>query len=304
VRPDDLARRLAEWRDALPARPAGGVMIDRPWDLVESNARALLQDEQYWRHSRETALPSAPAIQGPPERLLAAPSARVEPLVLIDTTRGPVILDDGAAVQALSRLEGPLYVGPNTQVLAARVKGSSVGPQCRVGGEVEASIVHGHSNKAHEGFLGHSYVGEWVNLGSGTQTSDLRNDYGEVDVAVGGQRVRTGLIKVGSFVGDHTKTSVNTLFNTGSVCGPFGMLVTDGALLPRGLPAFCQVNRGRVVERTDLGRMFAAAAAMMARRDVEWTEAHADFFLDLFERTSGERRRFLLERERQWRRAV
>src|SRR5262249_44367679 len=102
------------------------------------------------------------------------------------------------------------------------------GPQCRLGGEVEASIVHGHSNKAHEGFLGHSYLGEWVNFGAGTQTSDLRNDYYDVTLTVAGRRGETGLLKVGSFVGDHPKTSVNSLFNTGSVCGPFAMLVTSG----------------------------------------------------------------------------
>jgi UDP-N-acetylglucosamine diphosphorylase/glucosamine-1-phosphate N-acetyltransferase len=304
VKPDNLGRHLAEWKDQLPGRPAGGVMIDRPWDLVENNARALLQDEQYWSHNRETVLPAAPAVQGPRERLLVAPSARVEALVLIDTTKGPVIVDDNVVVQAFSRLEGPCYLGPNTQVFAGRIKGGSVGPQCRIGGEVEASIVHGHSNKAHEGFLGHSYVGEWVNLGSGTQTSDLRNDYGDVDLVIGGQKVETGLIKVGSFIGDHTKTSINTLFNTGSVCGPFGMLVTNGALLPRSLPAFCQVHHGRIVERTDLGQMFAAAATMMSRRCVEWTEAHGDFFLDLFERTSGERQRFLQEREGRSRRVM
>src|SRR5262249_34064551 len=122
------------------------------------------------------------------------------PLVLIDTTRGPVMLDRGVIVQAFSRLEGPLYVGPDTHVLAGRVKGSSLGPQCRIGGEVEVSIVHGYSNKAHEGFLGHSYIGEWVNFGAGTHTSDLRNDYGQVTVTVGPQRVETGLLKVGSFV--------------------------------------------------------------------------------------------------------
>src|SRR5262245_5943021 len=107
VKPDNLGRHLAEWKDQLPSRPAGGVMIDRPWDLVENNPRALLQDEQYWSHNRETVQPAAPAVQGPRERLLVAPSARVEALVLIDTTRGPVIVDDNVVVQAFSRLEGP-----------------------------------------------------------------------------------------------------------------------------------------------------------------------------------------------------
>jgi hypothetical protein len=176
---DDLAWHLSGWKENLPARVVGGAMIDHPWDLVEHNARALEDDGRFWRTHRETAGP-APGVSlvGPAEGLLADPLARVEPLVLIDTTKGPVMIDRGAVVQAFSRLEGPCYVGPDTHVLAGRVKGSSVGPQCRLGGEVEVSIVHGHSNKAHEGFLGHSYLGEWVNFGAGTQTSDLRNDSG------------------------------------------------------------------------------------------------------------------------------
>jgi UDP-N-acetylglucosamine diphosphorylase/glucosamine-1-phosphate N-acetyltransferase len=295
--PHNLSPCLAGWKSTLPAREAGGAMIVHPWDLVENNARALAQDERFWRTHRATADVRGASLVGPADRLLVDPAARIEPLVLIDTTKGAVMVDAGAEVQAFSRLEGPCYVGPATHILAARVKGSSFGPQCRIGGEVEASIVHGHSNKAHEGFLGHSYLGEWVNFGAGTQTSDLRNDYGRVSVTVSGQKVETGLLKVGSFVGDHTKTSIDCLFNTGSVAGPFGHLVTTGTLLPRNLPAFCQVSQGRVLERTDLAEMFATAQRMMARRDVEWTEAHADFFLDLYERTSGERRQLLRDSE-------
>jgi UDP-N-acetylglucosamine diphosphorylase/glucosamine-1-phosphate N-acetyltransferase len=293
----NAVRSLATWQERLPARRAGGVLIDHPWDLVEHNARALLQDERHWQTHRPAVVPAGLTVQGPIERFLADPTARVEPLVLIDTTRGPVMLDRSAVIEAFSRLEGPCYVGPGTHVLAGRVRGSSIGAQCRIGGEVESAIVHGHSNKAHEGFLGHSYVGEWVNFGAGTQTSDLRNDYGTVSVTVNGQRIDTGLLKVGAFVGDHTKTSMNTLFNTGSVCGAFGMLVTSGELLPRSLPAFCQVSRGLVRERTDLGAMFATAATMMARRGQNWAPVCADFYLDLHERTSSERHRLVRDRE-------
>ncbi len=262
----NLSWHLNHWKAQLPARHAGGAMIDYPWDLVQNNPVALEQDERFWRTHREAIEVAGPSCVGPRERLLVDPAARIEPLVLIDTTKGPVMVDHGAVVEAFSRLEGPCYIGPGTHILAGRVKGASFGPHCRIGGEVEASIVHGFSNKAHDGFLGHSYLGEWVNLGAGTHTSDLRNDYGKVTVTIAGQRVQTGLLKVGSFIGDHTKTSISCLFNTGSVAGPFGMLVTGGSLLLRNLPAFCLYSEGRLRERTDLGAMFATAAAMMARR--------------------------------------
>ncbi len=300
----NLSWHLNHWKAHLPPRPAGGTMIDYPWDLVQNNALALEQDERFWRTHREAIAVTGPSCVGPMERLLVDPAARIEPLVLIDTTKGPVMVDRGAVVAAFSRLEGPCYVGPGTHILAGRVKGSSFGPHCRIGGEVESSIVHGFSNKAHEGFLGHSYVGEWVNLGSGTQTSDLRNDYGKVSLTISGQRVDTGLLKVGSFIGDHTKTSISCLFNTGSVAGPFGMLVASGTLLPRTLPAFCLYNEGRLRERTDLGAMFATAATMMARREITWAQEHADFYLDLYEITSGERTRLLRDNEQRLRRVV
>jgi bifunctional N-acetylglucosamine-1-phosphate-uridyltransferase/glucosamine-1-phosphate-acetyltransferase GlmU-like protein len=176
-------------------------------------------------------------------------------------------------------------------VLGAKVRGGSLGPHCRIGGEVEASIVHGYSNKAHEGFLGHAYVGEWVNLGAGTHNSDLRNDYAPVSVTIQGRKVDTGLLKVGAFIGDHVKTTLNTLLNTGSVVGPFAHLVSSGALLPRALPAFAQFSNGEVRERTALREAFATAATVMARRGREWLGAHAALFLEVYEQTLDERRR-------------
>jgi UDP-N-acetylglucosamine diphosphorylase/glucosamine-1-phosphate N-acetyltransferase len=302
--PSSLPWKLARWKEALPNRPAGGVMIEYPWDLIKHNAAALLDDERHWYTHRDARSTNGLIVQGPATRLLIDTAARVEPMAFFDTTNGPVMVDAGAVVKAFSRLEGPCYIGPNTQVMAARVVGSSVGPQCRLGGEVESTIIQGHSNKAHDGFLGHSYIGEWVNLGAGTQTSDLRNDYGKVSLTISGQKVETGELKAGSYIGDHTKASIGTLLNTGSVCGPFAMLVAGGGLLPRVIPAFSMVKGGHVTERTDLGQMFATARTMMGRRQVEWAEAHADFFLGLYERTSGERFRLARESERRIRRVV
>jgi len=299
-----LPWKLSRWRETLPHRPAGGVMIEYPWDLVENNGRVLEEDERHWHTHRDARPVDGMCVQGPASRLLIDPAANVEAMVFIDTTNGPVMIDAGAVVKAFTRLEGPCYIGPGTHVNGGRVAGSSVGAHCRVGGEVEASIVHGHSNKAHDGFLGHSYVGEWVNLGAGTQTSDLRNDYGKVVMTVSGQKVETGRLKVGSFIGDHTKSSIGTLLNTGSVLGPFAMLVDAGGLLPRNVPAYSLVKGGVVTERTDLREMFATARTMMARRGAEWTDAHADFFLDLYERTSGERQRLVRDSERRLKRVV
>jgi hypothetical protein len=156
---------------------------------------------------------------------------------------------------------------------------------------VEASIVHGYSNKAHEGFLGHSYVGEWVNLAAGTQTSDLRTDYGSIRMTIDGKSIDSGLLKIGSFFGDFTRTSLNTLFNTGSQIGVFGQLLGGGELLPRFVPSFCRYARGRLHEHNTLRELFGTAHIMMARRQRQWTDLHSELFFTLFEATGAERRR-------------
>jgi UDP-N-acetylglucosamine diphosphorylase/glucosamine-1-phosphate N-acetyltransferase len=302
---DNLPWRPAEWKQALPHVEAGGRVVEYLWELVEANGAALEEDFVHWQITRAARGGDGLTVVGPAFRFVAAPSARVEPFVLIDTTNGPVLLDDGAVVQAFSRLEGPCYVGPGTQLHAARVRHASFGPQCRIGGEVECSIVQGHSNKAHEGFLGHSYLGEWVNFGAGTQTSDLRVDYGPVSVPVHGRRVDTGRVKVGAFVGDHVKTSMGVLFNTGSAVGPFSLLLTSGGLLPKAVPPFGQYAHGHLAERSDLRAMFGTAAAVMARRGRQWTEDHAEFYFGLFEQTAAERRQAVREGEqRRLRRVV
>jgi UDP-N-acetylglucosamine diphosphorylase/glucosamine-1-phosphate N-acetyltransferase len=292
----NISWRLAEWQRSLPTHPAGGLMIDYPWDLVEFNGAALADDHQIWSQ-RGVAEAKWTSRAGPADRFLVAHSAEIEPMVHVDTTTGPVLIDDGAVVQAFSRLQGPCYIGKGTRILSARIHGGSIGPQCRIGGEVEASIVHGYSNKAHEGFLGHSYVGAWVNLAAGTHTSDLRTDYGLIRMSVEGRMVDTGLLKIGSFIGDHTKTSLNTLFNTGSQIGVFGQLLGGDDMLPRIVPSFCRHASNRLRERTNLREMFDTAATMMARRGQRWQEIHAEFFITLLEETTLERRQLLREQE-------
>ena len=127
------------------------------------------------------------------------------------------MIDRDAVVQSFSRLEGPCYIGKESWIVGGKLRGgTTIGPCSRVGGEVEASIIQGNSNKYHDGFLGHSYVGEWVNLAAATQTSDLRNDYDLVKVTLNGD-ISTGKSKVGSYIGDHAKTGLSGALNTGSI---------------------------------------------------------------------------------------
>ncbi|MEO0079047.1 MAG: putative sugar nucleotidyl transferase, partial [candidate division WOR-3 bacterium] len=184
-----------------------------PWDLVEMNASELARElAPYSRAGRGERRARRGQMQGvvvgSRSALRVEFGARVWPGAVISTETGPVFVDQRAAVRPGSLVEGPCYIGPGTVIDGARVRpGCSFGPECRIGGEVEATVFQGYSNKHHEGFVGHSYVGEWVNLGALTTTSDLKNTYESVRVFYQGGVVDTGLSKVGCFFGDHVKTA-------------------------------------------------------------------------------------------------
>jgi UDP-N-acetylglucosamine diphosphorylase/glucosamine-1-phosphate N-acetyltransferase len=299
--PNNLEECLADWKATLPCRPAGGRLIRHLWELVQHNGSQILTDWQtsavpfaVETHSAER---SGLAVVGPREHVLVHPSARLDPMIVADATNGPIVIDRDAVVTAFTRLEGPCFIGPRTRVHGAKIRaGTTFGPDCRIGGEIECSIVQGHSNKYHDGFLGHAYVGEWVNLGAGTQNSDLRNDYGEVTMTVNGRRVNTGLTKVGCFLGDHTKSGLGTLLNTGTNVGIFCNLL-PGGFLPKYVPSFASWWQEVLTDRADLESLLRTAAEVMRRRQVAFTEAHAALYRTLFEQTAAERRRAVREAE-------
>ncbi|MBI3408981.1 MAG: hypothetical protein HY040_11585 [Planctomycetes bacterium] len=294
--PANFGEFLDRFEAELPQRAVSGRMIRYPWDLVEHNGDQIRNDFAVgdWAEPDHQEI----AVVGATELLWVDPSARVDPFVVADTTSGPVIIDRQALVTAFTRLEGPCYIGPGTQVHGAKIRaGTTLGPQCRIGGEVEASIVHGHSNKHHDGFLGHSYVGEWVNLGAGTHNSDLRNDYGEVTVTIHGERVPTGLSKVGCFLGDHTKTGLGTLLNTGTNTGVFCNLLPAGRFAPKHVPSFSSWWNGRLQESVDMELHLRTAQIVMKRRGQVLTEAHIELYQALLRETAGERREALRDSE-------
>ena len=232
---------------------------------------------------------------GSAEQLYVDPAARIEPQVTFDTTHGPITVAAGAVVQAYSRVDGPCHIGPGTQVNSGtRLRGGvTLGPHCRVGGEVECSIVQGYTNKYHDGFLGHSYLGTWVNIGAGAQVSDLRHDYGEACVPVRGEAVPTSRVKVGCFLGDHVKIGLGCLLNTGTVAGAFGQFLPAGRLLPKEVPAFCTTSFDRLAPRGELDGILTTADYVMRRRGQELTPVHDALYRALYAATAGDRRRAL-----------
>jgi UDP-N-acetylglucosamine diphosphorylase / glucose-1-phosphate thymidylyltransferase / UDP-N-acetylgalactosamine diphosphorylase / glucosamine-1-phosphate N-acetyltransferase / galactosamine-1-phosphate N-acetyltransferase len=285
------------WFEKLAARSAcltvGGEWIVRPWDLVAKNADHLVRDFAAEKRAAVSNRHLATvALVGPSDRLLVHETARIDPYTVFDTTGGPITVAAGAVVQPFTRVEGPCYIGKDTQLFRANLRGGvTLGPNCRIGGEVEETIVQGYTNKYHEGFLGHSYIGEWVNLGAITSNSDLRNDYGEVFVPLVGDPVATGQAKVGCFVGDHTRTGLGSMINTGTSVGVMCNLLPAGPLLPKHIPSFTAVLYGRVAPGFPLEQMFATARIVKGRRGQTFTPTEEQLFLDLYEHTSLERQR-------------
>ena len=293
-----LEECLTAWKAVLPRHSAGGRMIRFPWELVQHNGEQIRADWQTAGPPFETesaATRPGLAILGPPEQVLIHPAAHLDPMIVADARQGPIVVDRDAVITAFTRLEGPCFIGPGTHVYGANIRaGTTLGPDCRIGGEIECSIIQGRSNKYHQGFLGHSYIGEWVNLGAGTHNSDLRNDYGQATVTINGRKVHTGLTKVGCFLGDHTKTGLGTLLNTGTNAGIFCNLL-PGGLLPKYIPSFASWWKEMLTDRADLTALLRTAAEVMRRRHVDFTQTHAALYRTLFEQTAPERRRVVLE---------
>jgi len=288
---------IDSWFDKIASRHSGidmgGEWIFRPWDLVARNGAYIERDFQEARRSGVTNRQLATlALVGPSNLLRVHETARIDPYTVFDTTTGPIIVAPNVWVQPFTRVEGPCYIGPETQLFRANIRGSvSIGPNCRIGGEVEDTIVHGFSNKYHEGFLGHAYIGEWVNLGAITSNSDLRNDYGEVFVPLQGDPVPTGQAKVGCFIGDHTRTGMGSMLNTGTAIGVMCNVLPAGLLLPKHVPSFTAVLYGRVGSGFSLDQMFATARIVMGRRGKTFTDAEEQLYRGLFEQTRLERER-------------
>jgi UDP-N-acetylglucosamine diphosphorylase / glucose-1-phosphate thymidylyltransferase / UDP-N-acetylgalactosamine diphosphorylase / glucosamine-1-phosphate N-acetyltransferase / galactosamine-1-phosphate N-acetyltransferase len=216
-------------------------MIKYPWNLVQKNPDAIRDDFAIINKPGviEGDFHPQACIVGDKKNVYIAKGAKIHPFVCFDVTDGPIIIDEDVVAFPFTRIEGPNAVGKKTQLFGTNLRtGSAIGPVCRVGGEVEDSIIHAYSNKYHDGFLGHAYLCEWVNLGAMTTNSDLKNDYGSVSLYVKGELFDTGDGKVGSFIGDHTKTSIGTLLNTGTIVGMMSNVVGNGGVAPKYIPSF------------------------------------------------------------------
>ena len=283
---------LQQLKSKIPTVDIDVPMIDFPWNLVQNNGRAIKTDfAALPQQAIFGELSAQAAIIGDKNQIYMAESSSVRPFVTLDTTNGPIIFEKNVIIHPMTHIEGPCSLDENTQVYGGNIReGCAIGPMCRIHGEIEESIIHGYSNKHHDGFLGHAYLGEWVNLGAFTTNSDLKNDYTSVKLYVKGDLVDSGDLKVGSIIGDHTKTSIGTVINTGAMIGIMSNLVGSGNLIPKFIPSYCWYLNDKVTKGFGLTHMIETAAKSMSRRKVELTPEEQAMLNHVFDITREERR--------------
>jgi UDP-N-acetylglucosamine diphosphorylase/glucosamine-1-phosphate N-acetyltransferase len=244
-----------------------GVVLHGTFDLIPALLQ-LLPDDLREMLGDSDPVPAGSIVIGDPAAL-ELHEAQVEPGVVFDVSHGPVVVESGVEIRSGTRLEGPLWVGANARVIGGDLRGSAVGPHCTVHGEMASCVFLGYANKSHDGFLGHSVVGRWVNCGAGTITSNLKNTYGPVRLEIPGARVDTAQQFLGTLFGDHAKTAIGTLLGTGTVVGA-GANVFDTVRPPKYVAPFAWGGGSR--ERMTREGFLTIVERVLPRRDVELTE--------------------------------
>jgi UDP-N-acetylglucosamine diphosphorylase/glucosamine-1-phosphate N-acetyltransferase len=266
----------------LAPAPFALPLFDYPHDVIRANIETLsdnLTDRLSTGNYQEIA-----------DGVFAAEGAELGPYVVTDTDSGPIVLEAEARVGPFCCLDGPVHIGSHTRVIEhAVIKDHvSIGDTAKIGGEVEASVIESYTNKQHHGFLGHSYLGSWINLGAGTCNSDLKNTYGEVKMEYGGHKVATDMQFVGCIIGDYAKTAINTGIFTGKIIGACSMAY---GFVTTNVPSFVNYARlfGQVSELPpDI--MVATQRRMFQRRNVPQRPCDIQLLHDMYQLTQHERR--------------
>lgn len=255
-----------------------GVLLRGVHDLVTA-LEQLLREDVIKLLGDSDAVPQGAIVLGDPA-WIALREAAVEPGVVFDTRNGPIVLEGGVEVRSGTRLEGPLWVGSNTRLVGGAIRNSAIGPWSVVHGEMSATVMMGYANKSHYGFVGHSILGRWVNLGAGTTTSNLKSTYGPVRLHINGVDLETGHIFLGSLIGDHAKTAIGIMLDTGSVIGA-GASIFDSARTPKYVAPFAW--GGSTAERMTQQKFLDIAERVLPRRHVQVTDPMRSYLTRAFD---------------------
>ncbi len=260
------------------------IQLNYPWDLFLYLRATIEYDYNLITKGRVSqSLPSNnQVIAG--DNIFLEEGAQVS-CAILNAQSGPIYIGKNATIMEGAIIRGPVTIGEGSTIkMGAQIYGpTAIGPDCKIGGEVKEVVVMGHSNKAHDGFLGNSIIGEWCNLGAGTTVSNLKNNYSNVRMwDYGTKTLRdTGIQFLGLVMGDHSKTGIQSTFNTGTIVGVGANLFGDG-LPPKFVPSFSWGGAsGLVTHRID--EALSTAKIVMARRDIPFTEEDDSILRKVFE---------------------
>lgn len=268
------------------------VKIEHNWDIFKLNGEAIEQDFIWLTQGKTSeALSLSNTVIGDPKRIFLSKGAKVEAAIL-NTTAGPIYLGEDAEIMEGTTVRGPLALCDHAALkMSAKVYGpTTLGPHCKAGGELNNVVFFGYSNKAHDGFLGNSVIGEWCNLGADTNNSNLKNNYGLVDVYDYGQgkAVDTGLTFCGLIMADHAKAGINTMFNTGTVVG-VSANIFGGDFPPKFIPSFSW-GGAQWLRTFTFDKSLEVAQKMMERRGLSLSDADINILKTVFEREEKNRK--------------
>lgn len=265
------------------------VLIEHVWDIFKKNGEAIHLDFSLLTKGRKSqVLSKSNTVIGKRNQIFLEKGAKAE-AAIFNTTSGPIYIGKNAEVMEGSVIRGPFSLGEESALkLSCKVYGpTTIGPHSKVGGEVNNSVIFGYSNKAHDGFLGNSVLGEWCNLGADTNNSNLKNNYGNVKLHsyATGKNEDTGLQFCGLIMGDHSKSGINTMFNTGTVVG-VGANIFGGGFPPTHIPSFTW-GGAEGMETYRLDKMFETAQRVFERRHLNLEAEDKKILEHIFETTSG-----------------
>jgi len=276
-----LEHRISRIAETLPPSDRIAETFKWPNDIIYHHMRTM-DEAMQWRieNGQYTQLQDG---------VFVSDGATIGQYPVIDTSKGPIIIERDVKVGPFCFLAGPVHVGAGSRIIehSALKDAVALGHTTKVGGEVEASVIEPYTNKQHHGFLGHSYLGSWINLGAGTCNSDLKNTYGTINMDYGTDKVATEMQFMGCIMGDYSKTAINTGIFTGKVIGVCSMLY---GFVTSNVPSF--VNYARLFGQTATlppEVMISTQARMFARRKVQQRECDQQLIFDMFDLTEEER---------------
>ena len=255
------------------------------WDIIDHIGKNINNDKKYFAEEGKLS-ENLKFFERNSKNLINSQNiligkVEIQPNVVMDATAGPIVIDDNVTIKSNTHLEGPLYVGCGSTISPLTyVKNSVIGPLCKIGGELNSVVIEGYTNKVHYGFLGNSYIGEWVNLGAGTSNSNLKNNYGKVRVQMNDEVFDTNRIHLGCFIGDFVKTSIGTKINTGSVYGS-GSMIFSKDFPSKNIPILTWYTDNGM-SKVSIDKFILNCQRMKKRRGVDFDIVEEQFYRNLF----------------------